>query len=66
MVVENVIRYWVAVFTLKEAGKEGLRDTVQDLEAYFYADNRIIALPRKERSQRSFDVLTHLINQVGL
>ena len=51
---------------MKEAGKEGLRDTVQDLEAYFYADNRIIALPWKERSQRSFDVLTHLINQVGL
>ena len=39
MVVDAVIRHWVVVVDLIEAGEEGLVKTVQELAAYFYADD---------------------------
>ena len=63
VVVDAVIRHWVTVVSLTEAGEEGLGETVQELAAYFYADNGLIMSPRPERLQRSFDVLT---DQFGL
>ena len=49
-----------------ESRAEGLVTSVKGLAEYFYADNILFASPHTDRLQRSFDVLTDLINWVGL
>ena len=66
ILVDSVIRHWVMVAAPAEAGMEGLSTSMQELAAYFYADERLVAFPRLERLQRSFDVLTDLFNRIGL
>ena len=39
---------------------------VQELVAYLYAGNGLVASPLPERLQRSFEVLTDLFDRVGL
>ena len=49
-----------------EAGASGIGETIQELEAFFYADDRIFALPYPERLHREFNVLTYLFDRFGL
>ena len=49
-----------------EAGAEGLGVSVKKPEAYFYADNKLVASTKPERLQRDFDVLADLFYWVGL
>ena len=51
---------------LGASGTEGLGQGVQRLEAYFYADDGILALALATRLQRAFDTLTELFGRVGL
>ena len=66
VVVDAVIHHWVTVVTPSEAGMGGLGLTIIDLEAYFYAENIIVAPNQPERIQRAFDVLTGLLDRVSL
>ena len=66
VVVDAFIRHWVTVVDPTKEGMEGLGLSIQDLEAYFYANNGLIALTQPERLQRAFKVLTSLFNWVGL
>ena len=45
---------------------EGLGLSIQDLAAYFYADDDFIASTHPERLTREFDILAGLFNRVGL
>ena len=45
-----------------EAGLYGLRETIQDLVALFYADDGLVSSPRPERLQRAFNVLTDIFD----
>ena len=49
-----------------EVGLEGLREMVQELAAFLYTDDILVASPQPERLQRSFNVLTDLFNHGGL
>ena len=64
--VDTVIRHWVIVAAPTEVGMEGLGETIQKLAAFFYTAYGLVALPRSDRLQRSFNVFTYLFNQVGL
>ena len=66
MVVDAVICHWVTVVMPTEAGRGGIGQTIIDLEAYFYADDGIVALNQPERLWRAYDVLTGLFDRVGL
>ena len=66
VVVEAVIRHWVAVVAATEEGMEGLGLLIWDLAEYFYANNGIVASNQPERLQREFEVLTGLLDRVGL
>ena len=69
MVVDAVIRHWVMVVATTKAGAEGLNVSVQDLVAYFYVEDRIVALPwpeRLHRLHRFFDILTYLLKWINL
>ena len=43
MVVDTVILHWVTVVADTEAGAEGLGASLQELAAYFYVENRLVA-----------------------
>ena len=64
--MDALIRHRVAVVVLTESGTEGLGALVQDLVAYFYVDNVLVALPQPKRLYRLFDILTNFFNQVSL
>ena len=66
VVLDAVIRHWVTVVALAEAGVEVLRDTIQELADFFYADDALVASLPPEKFQRTFNVLTDLFDQVGL
>ena len=66
MVVDAVIRHQVMVVIPTEAGTGGLGLNIIHLEAYFYADDGLVASTQPERLQRAFDVLTGLFNRVVL
>ena len=66
MVVDAVIRYWVEVVVPTEDGTEGLGMLIQDLAAYLYANDGLIASTHLERLQRAFDVLAVLFERVSL
>ena len=66
VVVDALIRNWVTVVVLIEAGSEVLGDKTQELEAFFYADDVLVVYPQVERLQREFNVLTDIFYQVGL
>ena len=66
MVVDAVICLWVTVVRTMEVGAEGLGALVKDIAAYFYAENRLVTWTQPEILQRAFEVLTDLLNQVGL
>ena len=66
LVVDAVICHWVMVVSVTEAGVEGIGALIQDLTAYFYADNRLVMSTQLKRLQRALNVLTNLFNQVGL
>ena len=65
VVVDAVIRHWVTVSVPIEVGEEGLRDSIEELMVFFFADDGLVALPRTERFQRLLNVLTDLFDQVG-
>ena len=66
VVVEAVIRHWVAVVTPTEAVMGVLGLTIIYLVDYLYAGDGLVALTQPERLQRAFGVLTGLFNRVGL
>ena len=66
VVVDAVIRHWVTVVALAEAGVEVLRDTIQELADFFYADDALVASLPPEKFQRAFNVLADLFDQFGL
>ena len=49
-----------------EDAAEGLGLPIQDLEAYFYANDGLVISTQLERLQRVLGVLTGLFNRVGL
>ena len=49
-----------------EEGTEGLGLSIQDLTAYFYAHDGLVALTQLERRQQAFSVLIGLFDRVGL
>ena len=61
-----MIHQWVVLVAGEEAGPEGFGRAVQWLEAFFYADDGILASPRSARLQATLDVLTGLFDRVGL
>ena len=65
-VVGVLIRHWVMMMVLTEAGLEGVREKIQKLVAFFYADDGPVVFPRPERLQMEFNVLTDLFDQVGI
>ena len=66
MVVGAIIQHWVTVLALTGAGAEGLGDTIQKLTSFFYADGRLVALPRLERLHRALNFLKDLFSRVDL
>ena len=66
MVIDAVIRHWVTVVTPTETGTGGLGLTIIDLAAYFYTDDGLVASTQPEKLKRAFDVLTGLLDRVGL
>ena len=65
VVVDVVICHWVTVVAPTKAGMVGFGLSIQDLGAYFYVANVVVALTQPERLQRAFDVLTSLFDRVG-
>ena len=61
-----MIRHWLMVVAPIEAGVEGLGETVQELAAFFYVDDRLFALRQTEMLQRSLNKLIYLFDQIGL
>ena len=66
VVMDAVICQWVTVVEATEEGMEGLGLLIWDLAEYFYANNGIVASNQPERLQREFEVLTGLLDRVGL
>ena len=66
VVVDAIIHNWVTVVTETEGGREGIGLSIRYLEAYFYADDGLVALTQLERSMRAFDILSGLFDRVGI
>ena len=66
VVVDAVMRNWVMVVVTTEAGAEGIRETIQELVDFFYADDGLVALPQTERLQREFNVLIDIFHLIGI
>ena len=66
VVVDDVIRHWVTVVLPTEAVIEGLGETIQELAAFFYADDGLVMLPCIERLKREFNIITNLFDCIGL
>ena len=64
VVVDGGICHWVKVVEAMETGAKFLGALVQDLAAYFYANNRIVMSTEPERLQREFNIITDLFSQV--
>ena len=63
--VDSVISHRVGVVAATDEGTEVLL-FIQDLVAHFYANDGIVTSKQPERLQWLFDVLTVLLDQVGL
>ena len=66
VVLESAIRPGVAVVAPTKDGTEGLGLSIQDLEAYLYARDRLVASIHPKRLQRVFDILSGFFYQDGL
>ena len=66
LAVYAIIRHWVTVVAAMDAGAEGLGILIQDLSAYFYADDVLVTSTQMMRLQRAFNVLTDLFDRVVL
>ena len=66
VLVNAVILYWVALVATNKDGMEGLRLSIQVLEAYFYSKDGFVASTQLESLQREFDVLVGLFDWVEL
>ena len=66
VVVDAVIRYWLAVVEPTKDGTEVLGLYIQDLAVNFYGNDVLVTLTHTERIQSAFDVLTGLFDQVSL
>ena len=66
VVMDAVIRHWVAMAAATEEGIDGLNLSIQDLVAYFYSDNGLIASTQPERTHQALNILTGLFDKVGL
>ena len=64
VVLDVVIRNWVTVVALAEAGVEEIGESIKDLAVLLYADDGMVASPRTERLQGEFNVLADLFNRV--
>ena len=67
VVVDTIIQHWVTVVGVPQEGtNQGLGESIQTLEALFYAYDGIVASPESSRLQGEFDVLTGLFDRLGL
>ena len=66
VVVDALVRNWVTVVAPTEAITEGLRETIQELVAFFYVYDRLVSLPWLERLQRTINVCTYIFDWLGL
>ena len=66
MILDSIISYQVVGVAPTKGGTEGLGLSIQDLTAYLYAYNGLIASTQTERLQRVFDVFASLFDRVGL
>ena len=60
--MESIIRHLVVVVEEMEAGAEVLGVSIQDLVAYFYADEGNFASTKPGRLKKAFDVLSYRLN----
>ena len=66
MVLDAVICHWVTLLAPTEAREKGIRDTNQELAAFFYVDDRLDALPCPERLHRVLNTPICLFGRLGL
>ena len=66
MMVDAVIRHWVAMVEVDEAVLDRFVWEVQCLAVFFYADEELITSPRPAQIQSALDVLTGLFGVVVL
>ena len=66
MIMDTFICHWVMVVAPTKKGMGVLGLSIQDLVAYFYAHDGLVALTKPERLQREFEVLIGLFDWVVL
>ena len=73
VVIDAALKQWVTILEATEEevdqGAVGIEVFVWDLQqlvAYFYANNGLLALMQETRLQRAFETLTDLFDPVGL
>ena len=66
LVMDAAIRHWVMVVAETEVVTEELGLLIQELVAYFYSDDSILASMRSEILQREFKALAELFKRVEL
>ena len=66
MLVDAVIRHWVALMSGYEAGPGGFGWSIQWMAEFFYTDGNLLASPRPACIQVVMDVLTVLFDRVCL
>ena len=64
--VYTVIRHWVTVVAETEEDMRGIDLPIRYLADYFYAEYGPVVSPQPQRLKRYFDVLTDLLERVGL
>ena len=57
VVVDAMIRHWVMLVAPTKPGAEGLGETIQELVAFFYADDGLVASPQIEERRQLLDSL---------
>ena len=66
VVADAVVWVWLNIFALEEAGLECLGIAIQRMESFFYANEGLMSSTQPECLQGEFDVLTWLLDQMGL
>ena len=62
VVMDAVIRSWVAVVAPSEDGTEKLGVSIKDLEVYFYSNRGLVTSTQTDWLKRAFEVLVRLFN----
>ena len=66
VVVDAVVCHWISLAEAGEGRQDGWVREVQHISAFFYANDRLVALTDPVWLQGAFDTLTGLFKRVGL